>query len=101
MEEIRERSNNKPEIVALLAIACAVALLHLLTNNRYGIHRDEFQVLSDALHLDWGFVPYPPLNPFLTSIGLHLFGLSLVGLRLFSVIACASVIVVTGLMAYE
>ncbi len=98
---MRKRPDSKPEIVALLAIASAVALLHLLTNNRYGIHRDEFQVLSDAMHLDWGFVPYPPLNPFLTSIGLHLFGLSLVGLRLFSVIACASVIVVTGLMAYE
>ncbi len=101
MEELQEQPKNKPEIAALLGIAAAVALLHILTNNRYGIHRDEFQVLSDALHLDWGFIPYPPLNPFLTSVGLHIFGLSLVGLRLFSVVATTTAIFVTGLMAYE
>jgi hypothetical protein len=101
MNRLRERTRITPEIIALLGIAGTVALLHLLTNNRYGFHRDEFQVLSDALHLDWGFIPYPPLNPFLTSVGLHIFGLSLVGLRLFSVIATTTAIFVTGLMAYE
>ena len=45
--------------------------------------------------------PIPPLTPFLEHIGLALFGLSLVGLRLFSVIAQATAIVVTGLIARE
>jgi len=85
----------------LLLIAAAVTLVHLFTNGRYGFHRDELQFLSDARHLDWGFVAYPPLTPFLEHIGLSLFGLSLVGLRLFSVLAQATVIVVTGLMARE
>ena len=85
----------------LFAIAAAVALLHLLTNNRYGFHRDELQFLSDARHLDWGFVAYPPLTPFLERIGLGLFGLSMVGLRLFSVLAQVAVIVLGGLMARE
>jgi hypothetical protein len=89
------------EWAALLGIAAAVALLHLLTNNRYGFHRDELQFLSDARHLDWGFVAYPPLTPFLERIALSLFGLSLVGLRLFSVLAQAIAIVLTGLMARE
>lgn len=40
-------------------------------------------------------------SPFMERIGLELFGLSLVGLRLFSVIAQGSAIVVTGLMARE
>ena len=84
-----------------LVIAAAVALLHLLTNGRYGFHRDEFQFLSDARHLDWGFVAYPPFTPFVERIGLTLFGLSLEGLRLFSVLAQAIAIVVTGLMARE
>lgn len=88
-------------IVALLVIAGAVALLHVLTNGRYGFHRDELQFLSDARHLDWGFVAYPPLTPVLEHIGLALFGLSLVGLRLFSVIAQAVAIVVSGMMARE
>ena len=83
----------------LLAIAAAVAILHLLTNNRYGFHRDEFQFLSDARHLDWGFVAYPPLTPLLEHISLSLFGVSMVGLRLFSVIAQSAAIVVSGLMA--
>jgi len=85
----------------LLAIAAVVALVHLGTNGRYGFHRDEFQFLSDARHLDWGFVAYPPLTPFIERISLELFGLSLVGLRLFSVLAQATVIFVTGLMAKE
>ena len=85
----------------LLGIAAVVTLLHLATNGRYGFHRDESQFLSDARHLDWGFVAYPPLTPFLERIGLELFGLSLVGLRLFSVIAQATAIIVTGLMARE
>lgn len=84
-----------------LGIAGAVALLHILTNGRYGFHRDELQVLSDARHMDWGFVAYPPLTPFLERIGLSLFGLSLVGLRMFSVLAQAAALVVTGLMARD
>src|SRR5216684_5653074 len=86
---------------ALVGIAAAVAVIHLLTNGRYGFHRDELQFLSDARHLDWGFVAYPPVTPFLEHIGLSIFGISLVGLRLFSVIAQAAVIVVSGLMARE
>jgi hypothetical protein len=85
----------------LITIATAIALLHLFTNNRYGFHRDEFQFLSDARHLDWGFVSYPPFTPFIEHISLGIFGLSLVGLRLFSVITQSAAIVITGLMARE
>ena len=91
------RANN----LALIGIALVVTLIHLLTNGRYGFHRDEFQFLSDARHLDWGFVAYPPFTPFVERVGLQLFGVSMVGLRLFSVIAQALAIVVTGLMARE
>jgi hypothetical protein len=95
------RTRFRADIAALLGIAFMVALVHLLTNGRYGFHRDELQTLSDARHLDWGFVAYPPLTPFLERIGLDLFGVSLVGLRLFAVIAQALAIVMTGLMAGE
>jgi hypothetical protein len=91
----------RTEWTALAVIAGAVALLHLLTNGRYGFHRDELQFLSDARHLDWGFVAYPPLTPVIERISLALFGLSLVGLRVASVLAQAAAIVVTGLMARE
>jgi hypothetical protein len=82
-------------------VALCVAVLHLATNGRYGFHRDELQFLSDARHLDWGFVPYPPMTAFLERILLSIFGLSLVGLRLFSVIAQVGALVITALMAKE
>lgn len=85
----------------LLSIAAAFALFHVLTDGRYGFHRDELQFLSDARHLDWGFVAYPPFTPFIEHIAIAIFGLSLVGLRLFSVIAQAIVIFVSGLMARD
>jgi len=102
-DQRREQSKAQgyADLAVLLSIAAVVAAVHLMTNGRYGLHRDELQFLSDARHLDWGFVAYPPLTPFLEHISLVAFGLSMVGLRLFSVIAQAAVIVVTGLMARE
>ena len=70
---------SREETLLLVGIAAIIAVVHLLTNGRYGFHRDELQVLSDARHLDWGFVPYPPLTPFVERIGLSIFGLSMVG----------------------
>ena len=68
------RSQSRADTVVLLTIAAVTVLFHLFTNGRYGFHRDELQVLSDARHMDWGFVPYPPVTPFLERIGLELFG---------------------------
>ena len=95
-ENARQSRNST---LALISIALAIVLLHVLTNGRYGFHRDELQVLSDARHLDWGFVPYPPLTPFVQRLSMGIFGLSMRGLRMFSVIAQAAAIVVTGMMA--
>jgi len=96
-----DETQPRTEWAILLSMAAVIAALHIATNGRYGFHRDELQFLSDARHLDWGFVAYPPMTPFIERIGLSLFGLSLVGLRMFSVIAQAAAIVVTGLMARE
>jgi hypothetical protein len=92
---------RRTDNLILFGIAAAIAVAHLLTNQRYGFHRDELQFLSDARHLEWGFVAYPPLTPFFERIQLALFGVSLEGLRLFSVIAQSVVVVVSGLMARE
>ena len=59
--------------IALVALTAAA--LHMATNGGYGFHRDELQFLSDARHLDWGFVSYPPMTPFLEHILLSIFGL--------------------------
>ena len=98
---VRQETGTRADSLTLVGIALAVAVVHLATNGRYGFHRDEFQFLSDARHLDWGFVAYPPFTPLVERLGLQLFGLSMIGLRLFSVIAQALAIVFTGLMAKE
>ena len=90
----RTRSN-----LLLLGLALLSLISHVLVNQRYGYHRDEFPVLDDAMHLAWGYVVYPPVTPFMARIALTLFGHSLGGLRLLSTLGFCLVIVVTGLMA--
>ena len=62
------------ENATLIAVAIIFVAAHFLTNGQYGFHRDELATLSDARHLDWGYVAYPPLTPFLGRIELALFG---------------------------
>ena len=83
----------------LLVLATAKLIFHVAANGQYGFHRDELQTISDARHLDWGFVAYPPLTAFLGRIELSLFGTSLAGIRFFPALAQSIVFVVAGLMA--
>jgi hypothetical protein len=99
MAQASERSNDRRGLTLIAAVAAGIFLLHLLTNMRYGFHRDELQFLSDALHLDWGYVAYPPLTPFVERISMAIFGLSLEGLRLFSVLAQVVIVITAGLIA--
>jgi hypothetical protein len=87
------------DLLLLLALAALKLLFHLLTNGQYGFHRDELATLSDARHLAWGYVAYPPLTPFLGRIELALFGTSLTGFRFLAALAQSVAMVVTGLMA--
>jgi 4-amino-4-deoxy-L-arabinose transferase-like glycosyltransferase len=85
----------------LWLLSLALFLLHMFTNHQYGFHQDELVVLDNAKNLDWGFIEYPPLTPFLARIELTLFGLSLVSARTFAALAHSIVLVLTGLMARE
>jgi hypothetical protein len=100
-EPLKTGTTAKSGIVPVLALASVYVVLHLFTNFRFSFDRDELQFLSDAMHLDWGFVAYPPLTPFLARVALSLFGPSLMGLRIFSVAAMTIVLVVSAQMAKE
>ncbi len=84
-----------------LLIALGTIVIHLLTGNRYGFHRDELMLLDDARHLAWGYIVYPPVTPFFAWLALKLFGTSLVGFRLFASLAQALAVYLTGLMARD
>ncbi len=89
------------DIGILLLMALALLLLHVLTNGLYGFHRDELATLDDARHLDWGYVVYPPVTPFIARIALELFRPSLVGVRLFAALSQSIAIVLAGLMTRD
>jgi dolichyl-phosphate-mannose-protein mannosyltransferase len=85
----------------LVLLALSVILLHTLTNGQYGFHRDELLTLSNARHLDWGYVVYPPVTAFLGRVELELFGNSLWGFRLFPAVSHGLVVLLAGLIARE
>ena len=85
----------------LVLSALFVVALHTATNGEYGFHRDELATLDDARFLDWGYVVYPPITPFIARVSLTLFGPSMIGLRFFAALAVGIAMVMTGLMARE
>src|SRR5262252_2208541 len=86
---------------ALILSALFLVALHSATNNQYGFHRDELATIDDARFLDWGYVVYPPVTPFIARVALTLFGPSMIGLRFFGALAAGIAMVLTGLMARE
>jgi hypothetical protein len=87
--------------LVLLALTLAKLIFHLLIANRYGIFRDELYYLACSEHLDAGYVDQPPLIAFVAWIARHLFGESLIGLRLLPALAGAATVWLTGKLARE
>jgi hypothetical protein len=85
----------------VFCLAAAKLLLHLLTATRYGIFRDEMYYVACSEHLAWGYVDQPPLIAFLIWITRHLFGDSLLGLRLLPALAGAALVWMAGALARE
>ncbi|HWM23707.1 MAG TPA: glycosyltransferase family 39 protein [Chthoniobacterales bacterium] len=83
------------------SLAMVKLLFHLLTAGRYGIFRDELYYLACSEHLDFGYVDQPPLIALITWIARHLFGESLIGLRLVPALAGAATVWLSGKLARE
>ena len=83
----------------LVLFGAAVVLLHILVNGRYGFHRDELQTFSNARHLAWGYIEYPPMTAVIGRVELALFGNSLRGFRFVPALTQGLVFVLTGLVA--
>jgi 4-amino-4-deoxy-L-arabinose transferase-like glycosyltransferase len=102
---MKQLRNWRPYILSdlsfLILVALARFVVHMLANGQYGFHRDELAMFDYARHLDWGFVDFPPLAPFIMRVGYELFGGSLPGVRLFGALAQSLVVLLTGLMARE
>jgi MFS family permease len=96
---MHELTRDRRDRLLINALAALKLLFHVLTNGQYGFHRDELATLSDARHLAWGFVAYPPLTPFIGRVALTLFGTSLTGFRFFAAAGMSIVIVIAAAIA--
>ena len=85
-------------MLVVVALKCA---LELAVAGRYGWHRDELYYAVAGLHLQGGYVEFPPVTALLAALARELFGWSLVGLRAFTILASAGTVLVGALVARE
>ena len=85
----------------VVAIAAAKILFHLLTATRYGYFVDEFYYYSCSRHLQWGYVDHPPLVAGMMWLATHLFGHSLLGIRVIPALLSGLLVVLVAATARE
>jgi 4-amino-4-deoxy-L-arabinose transferase-like glycosyltransferase len=85
-------------VLVVVALKCA---LEFSVAGRYGWHRDELYYAVAGLHLQGGYVEFPPATALLAALARELYGWSLVGLRAFTILAGAGTVVVAALVARE
>jgi Dolichyl-phosphate-mannose-protein mannosyltransferase len=85
-------------VLVVVGLKCA---LELVVAGRYGWHRDELYYAVAGLHLQGGYVEFPPVTALVAALARELFGWSLVGLRAFTILASAGTVVVGVLVARE
>ncbi len=85
----------------VLAVVAVKGALTLAVAGRYGWHRDELYYAVAGMHLQGGYVEFPPVTALLAALARELFGWSLVGLRAFSILAGAGTVIVATLITRE
>jgi 4-amino-4-deoxy-L-arabinose transferase-like glycosyltransferase len=85
----------------IFVIAGGLFALLMACSGRFGFHRDELYFLDCARHLSASYVDQPIFTPLVARLSLELFGVSLVGLRLWSALAALATVIIGGLLARE
>lgn len=98
-EPTLERPDYARDTRALWLTGLAFTALHIAVSGQYGFHRDELLSYTNATHLDWCYVVYPPLTAWMAHVELLVFGTSLIGYRFLPAVAIGLVSVLAGLMA--
>lgn len=95
-----------PALRLALVFAAIKLVLHIATNLweahiGYGYFRDELYYLVCGRHLAWGYVDHGPIVALQARLAETLFGHSLAGIRIFSALAGAARVFLTGLLAWS
>jgi 4-amino-4-deoxy-L-arabinose transferase-like glycosyltransferase len=88
-----------PTTGLLVALAGLSFVAHMLVAGNYGYFRDELYYIADGRHLQAGYVDQPLLMGWLAALVRVTAGDSLVAIHVIPALACALIMVVTGLMA--
>ncbi|MHB1023810.1 MAG: ArnT family glycosyltransferase [Acidobacteriaceae bacterium] len=87
-------------LFSTIKLAVQVAGTLVSTHYGYGYFRDELYYLICGRHLAWGYVDQGPIVAVQARLGEILFGDSLVGVRMFSALAGAVMVGLTGMLAW-
>jgi hypothetical protein len=99
--DVKPATGLAPVDRRVFIIAAAAFVLLMAFSARYGFNTDELYFLDCGRHLSWSYVDQPVLVPLLARISLDLFGVSVVGLRLWPSLAAFATIIVSALLARE
>lgn len=104
---VRPLDNSLRDALRLAFLFAAIKLvLHIATNLwqahlGWGYFRDEMYYIICGRHLAWGYVDHGPIVAVQARVGEALFGDSLTGIRMFSALAGAARVFLTGLLAWS
>src|ERR671937_2316984 len=85
----------------VLVVVAAKCALGLAFAGRYGWQRDELYYAVAGRHLQGGYVEFLPVTALLAWFDRQLFGDSLIGLRLLTILAGAVVVVLAAMVSRE
>ena len=92
-------------VLSATAILAGLAAIKLFAQfagvAHYGFFRDELYYMACGQHLAWGYIDQPPLIALVAWFERHLFGNSLLSVRLLPILAGAAVVFLTGILARE
>jgi 4-amino-4-deoxy-L-arabinose transferase-like glycosyltransferase len=90
-----------PATGLLVTLAGVSFVAHMLVAGNYGYFRDELYYIADGRHLQAGYVDQPLLMGWLAALMRIITGDGLVAIHVIPALACALIVVLTGLMARE
>ncbi|HEX5501771.1 MAG TPA: glycosyltransferase family 39 protein [Thermomicrobiales bacterium] len=92
---------EQPATGVLAALAGVAFVAHMLVAGNYGYFRDELYYIADGHHLQAGYVDQPLMMGWLAALLRVMVGDGLVVIHVVPALACALLVVVTGLLARE
>jgi hypothetical protein len=99
--EAAPRKSRLNGLVIAAILGVIQVLIHLLTNGRYGMFRDEFYYIACSDHLAWGYVDHPPLSIALLAGSRAILGDGVHAIRMLPALAGGITVLLGALIARE